>query len=158
HPLFQVMLSVRDHPVRVLELPGLRIEAEDIDAGIAKFALQVTLTESHTPLREPDGITLAVTYAGELFDESTARALGKRLRRLIAGIASGPATHVGDLQLLDPVEWSGLAEVRGAAADRPISFPEVFAAAVAHDPFAVALCSDGTEVTYEALDRWTNRL
>ncbi|WP_245649526.1 non-ribosomal peptide synthetase [Nocardia shimofusensis] len=158
HPLFQVMLSVRDHPVRVLELPGLRIEAEDIDTGIAKFDLQFTLTESHTPLREPDGITLAVTYAGDLFDESTARALGKRLRRLIAGIATGPATHVGDLQLLDPVEWSGLAEVRGAAADRPITFPEVFAAAAAHDPLAVALCSDGTEVTYEALDRWTNRL
>ncbi|WP_228803714.1 amino acid adenylation domain-containing protein [Nocardia higoensis] len=158
HPLFQVMLSVRDHPVRVLELPGLRIEAEDIDTGVAKFDLQFTLTESHTPLREPDGITLAVTYAGDLFDESTARALGKRLRRLIAGVATGPATHVGDLQLLDPVEWSGLAEVRGAAADRPITFPEVFAAAAAHDPLAVALCSDGTEVTYEALDRWTNRL
>src|SRR5690606_37522913 len=59
HPLFQVMLSVRDHPVRVLELPGLRIEAEDVDTGIAKFDMQFTLTESHTPLREPDGITLA---------------------------------------------------------------------------------------------------
>ncbi|HLS75462.1 MAG TPA: amino acid adenylation domain-containing protein [Nocardia sp.] len=158
HPLFQVMLSVRDHPVRVLELPGLRIEAEDVDTGIAKFDLQFTLTESHTPLREPDGITLAVTYAADLFDESTALALGKRLRRLIAGIAAAPATHVGDLQLLDPVEWSGLAEVRGAPADRPVTFPEVFAAAAARDPYGVALCSDGTEITYEALDRWTNRL
>ncbi|WP_280202915.1 hypothetical protein [Nocardia cyriacigeorgica] len=35
-----------DEPVRVLELPGLRIDADDPDAGIAKFDLQFTLTEN----------------------------------------------------------------------------------------------------------------
>ncbi|MBA4856424.1 amino acid adenylation domain-containing protein [Nocardia farcinica] len=158
HPLFQVMLSVRNQPVRVLELPGLRIESEDIDTGIAKFDLQFTLTESHTPLREPDGIAVAVTYAADLFDEDTARALGKRLRRLLAAIAANPTSAVGDLQLLDPAEWSGLAAVRGTEADRPVTFPEVFEAAVQHDRRAVALRCEGTEVTYDALDRWTNRL
>ncbi len=158
HPMFQVMLSVQNHPVRVLELPGLRIEAEDVDTGIAKFDLQFTLTESHTDAKEPDGITLSINYASDLFDEETAQRLGKRLVRLLAGVAANPTTAVGDLELLDPAEWSGLAPVRGAEADRPVTFPEVFETAVNIDRKAIALRSGDTQVSYDALDRWTNRL
>ncbi|MGY2010327.1 amino acid adenylation domain-containing protein [Nocardia gipuzkoensis] len=158
HPMFQVMLSVRNEPVGGLDLPGLRIEAADIDTGVAKFDLQFTLTETQTAQRDPAGITVAVNYAMDLFDEPTAQRLGKRLTRLLAAIAASPTTAVGDLELLDPAEWSGLAPVRGAKPDRPITFPEVFEQAAAVDRAAVALVSDGTEVTYDALDRWTNRL
>ncbi|WP_433192112.1 amino acid adenylation domain-containing protein [Nocardia sp. CA-107356] len=158
HPMFQVMLSVQNHPARVLELPGLRIEAEDVDTGIAKFDVQFTLTESHTDTKEPDGITLSVNYASDLFDEQTAEWLGRRLVRLLAAVAANPTTAVGDLELLDPAEWSGLAPVCGARADRPVTFPELFEAAVNVDRKAIALRSDETQVTYDALDRWTNRL
>ncbi|WP_431970607.1 amino acid adenylation domain-containing protein [Nocardia sp. bgisy134] len=158
HPMFQVMLSVRNRPVRTLELPGLHIEAEDGDTGIAKFDLQFTLTEEQTAQREPAGLTLAVNYASDLFDERTAHGLGKRLMRLLSAIAATPTAAVGDLELLDPEEWTGLAPVRGIEADRPIVFPEVFEAAANVDRTAVALRSDGTHVTYDALDRWTNRL
>ncbi|MEV0342421.1 amino acid adenylation domain-containing protein [Nocardia sp. NPDC050713] len=158
HPLFQVMLSVRNRPLRSLELPGLRIEAEDGDTGIAKFDLQFTLTEEQTAQREPGGISLAVNYASDLFDERTAHGLGKRLVRLLGAIAATPTAAVGDLELLDPEEWTGLAPVRGIEADRPIVFSDVFEAAANVDRTAVALISDGTQVTYDALDRWTNRL
>ncbi|MFG1796632.1 amino acid adenylation domain-containing protein [Nocardia sp. NPDC049149] len=158
HPLFQVMLSVQNQPAGGLELPELRIEAADIDTGIAKFDLQFTLTEAQTPEREPAGITLTVNYASDLFDEQTALRLGKRLVRLLAAIAANPTTAVGDLELLDPAEWSGLAPVRGAEADRPVTFPEVFEAAANIDRAAIALRADDTQVSYDALDRWTNRL
>ncbi|MET9028532.1 amino acid adenylation domain-containing protein [Nocardia sp. NPDC004168] len=158
HPMFQVMLSVRNEPVGGLDLPGLRIEAADIDTGIAKFDLQFTLTETQTPQRDPAGITVAVNYASDLFDEPTAQRLGKRLARLLAAIAANPTTAVGDLEVLDPAEWSGLAPVRGGKPDRPITFPEVFELAASVDRAGIALVADGTEVTYDALDRWTNRL
>ncbi|MGK8557094.1 amino acid adenylation domain-containing protein [Nocardia gipuzkoensis] len=158
HPMFQVMLSVRNEPVGGVDLPRLRIEAADLDTGVAKFDLQFTLTESQTAHRDPAGISVAVNYATDLFDESTAQRLGKRLTRLLAAIAANPTTPVGDLELLDPAEWSGLAPVRGAKPDRPVTFPEVFEQAADVDRAAVALVSDGTEVTYGALDRWTNRL
>ncbi|MEV0246968.1 amino acid adenylation domain-containing protein [Nocardia sp. NPDC050712] len=158
HPLFQVMLSVQNHPVRVLELPGLRITAEDADAGIAKFDLQFTLTESQTAAKQPDGITLSVNYASDLFDEQTALRLGKRLTRLLSAVAANPTAPVGDLEILDQAEWTGLAPVRGAEPDRPVTFPEVFAAAAAVDRDAIALRSGDTQVSYDALDRWTNKL
>ncbi|MFI9503214.1 amino acid adenylation domain-containing protein [Nocardia sp. NPDC052566] len=158
HPMFQVMLSVQNQPMRVLELPGLRVEAADVDTGVAKFDLQFTLTENRTASKDPDGIAVSVNYARDLFDERTARRLGKRLARLLAAVAANPTTPVGDLELLDPAEWSGLAPVRGAEADRPVTFPEVFEAAVKVDRRAIALRSDDTQVTYDALDRWTNRM
>ncbi|GAA5052638.1 amino acid adenylation domain-containing protein [Nocardia callitridis] len=158
HPLFQVMLSVGSDSTGLLELPGLRIEAEDIDTGIAKFDLQFTLTETRNADREPAGIRLSVNYAADLFEESTALRLGKRLVRLLGAIAASPATAVGDLELLDDAEWSSLAQVQGAQADRPVTFPEVFARAARADPAAVALVADGERVTYAALDRWSNRL
>ncbi|MGQ4599010.1 amino acid adenylation domain-containing protein [Nocardia sp. R6R-6] len=158
HPMFQVMLSVRNEPVGGLDLPRLHIEPTDLDTGVAKFDLQFTLTEAHTAHRDPAGITVAVNYATDLFDESTAQRLGIRLARLLAAVAANPTTAVGDLELLDPVEWSGLAPVRGAKPDRPVTFPEVFEHAANVDRAAVALVAEGVEVTYDALDRWTNRL
>ncbi|MCM6775416.1 amino acid adenylation domain-containing protein [Nocardia sp. CDC159] len=158
HPMFQVMLSVRNQPVRVLELPELRIEAADADPGIAKFDLQFTVTESWSARREPDGITVSVNFARDLFDEATAAGLGARLVRLLTAAAANPALPVGDLELLDGAEWSSLAPVRGAEPDRPLTLPEVFEAAARVNPQAVALRCAGTQITYDALDRWTNRL
>ncbi|WP_071927739.1 amino acid adenylation domain-containing protein [Nocardia mangyaensis] len=158
HPLFQVMLSVRNTPVRMLELPGLRIEAVDADAGIAKFDLQFTFTETQTADRVGDGIDLSVNYAADLFDEVTARRLGDRLVRLLTAVAADPNTAVGDLALLDAVEWTALAPVHGSRADTPVTMADVFAAAVARSRDGVALSAGDTVVTYDALDRWTNRL
>ncbi|NKX85831.1 non-ribosomal peptide synthetase [Nocardia coubleae] len=158
HPLFQVMLSVRNNPVRMLELPGLRIEAVDADAGIAKFDLQFTFTETQTGDRVGDGITLSVNYAADLFEEVTARRLGDRLVRLLTAVAADPNTAVGDLALLDAVEWTALAPVHGARPDTPVTLAEVFDAAAARARDGVALSAGDTVVTYDALDRWTNRL
>ncbi|MFI2230466.1 amino acid adenylation domain-containing protein [Nocardia testacea] len=158
HPLFQVMLSVRDEPVRALELPGLSIEAMDIDAGIAKFDLQFTLTECRADDRSPDGIGVAVNYSGDLFDEPTAARLGRRLVRLLGAIAADPGVVIGDLELLEPAEWSALAPLRRADPDQPCTLAEVFAAAANVDRQAVALAGSGVEITYDALDRWSNRL
>ncbi|WP_083864874.1 non-ribosomal peptide synthetase [Nocardia brevicatena] len=158
HPLFQVMLSVRNEPVGTLELPGLRIDTVETDGGIAKFDLQFTITESRTPDREPDGITVAVNYSTDLFDESTAARFGDRLVRLLCAVAANSASAVGDLDLLDPAELSALVPVRGARPDRPVTLPEVFAAAAAVDRKAVALRAGDTEITYDALDRWSNKL
>ncbi|MEU6562780.1 amino acid adenylation domain-containing protein [Nocardia nova] len=158
HPMFQVMLSVRNQPVRTLELPGLRVDALDADPGIAKFDLQFTLTESWTEQREPAGITVSVNFARDLFTAAGAARLGARFTRLLRAAATNPALPVGDLDLLEAAERSALAPVHGAAAGQPLGLAEVFAAAVAADPDGVAVCTGGTRITYDALDRWTNRL
>ncbi|MFD0444970.1 condensation domain-containing protein [Streptomyces indonesiensis] len=45
HPLFQILLSMQDHPDRSLELPGLTASVAPGDLTIAKFDLQFDFQE-----------------------------------------------------------------------------------------------------------------
>ncbi|WP_369028317.1 condensation domain-containing protein, partial [Nocardia farcinica] len=46
HPLFQVMLTFQNTRQASLELPGLSVNGIDYDARLAKFDLQLTLSET----------------------------------------------------------------------------------------------------------------
>ena len=46
HPIFQVALSMNPGQADAYELPGLRIGVEDVDPGVAKIDLQLTLGEN----------------------------------------------------------------------------------------------------------------
>ncbi|MBF0660339.1 MAG: amino acid adenylation domain-containing protein, partial [Rhodococcus sp.] len=71
HPLFQVMLTFQNLPDARLELPGLSISGIDFDAQIAKFDVQLTLSERFTEDGSPAGWGAEFTYATDLFDAST---------------------------------------------------------------------------------------
>ena len=51
HPLFQVMLTFQNMAAAELELPGLSVSGVDFDAQIAKFDLQLTLSEGYRARR-----------------------------------------------------------------------------------------------------------
>ncbi|GAB2729538.1 non-ribosomal peptide synthetase [Nocardia thraciensis] len=158
HPLFQVMLSVHSAAPVGLRLPGVAVEAEQVEVDTAKFDLQFTFVESFAGADEPDGIELSVTYATDLFDGRTAEQLAERFVRLLAAAVAEPRRAVGDLDLLAPSERRELSPVRGRESCGTTSFPDLFAAAVAVDPGAVALRCGTRELTYDQLDRATNRL
>ncbi len=69
HPVFQTMLSFQNLEPARLELPELTVEALDSGVLAAKFDLQVTVE----PLADDDGMRIALTYAVDLFDETTRR-------------------------------------------------------------------------------------
>ncbi|WP_327146071.1 non-ribosomal peptide synthase/polyketide synthase [Nocardia sp. NBC_01327] len=158
HPLFQVMLSVHNVVPGLPQLAEVTAIAEDAAFEVAKFDLQFTLTESQTAHGAPDGIDLCVTYATDLFDAASAEVLCHRFVRLLTAAIGDPATAVGDLDLLDAQEMRTLAPVRGSASVTTATFPEVFAAAVARAPGTVAVCDREIQMSYDQLDRSTNRL
>ena len=80
NPLFQVMLSLQNlgqSMQQSLEVPGLRISGLDVESSAAKFDLQFTVWESDTA-DKVGGLTVALVYATDLFDESSAKSIGKR--------------------------------------------------------------------------------
>ncbi|WP_081872873.1 non-ribosomal peptide synthetase [Nocardia otitidiscaviarum] len=158
HPLFQVMLSVHSTVPGAPRLDGLSVVAEDPGVEVAKFDLQFTLTETRTDRGGPGGIELCVTYAEDLFDRDTVRELCERFRRILAAVVAQPDTLVGDVDLLDARERRALAPVRGAASTGAASFPALFAAAVAAGPDTVAVRDHEIQMSYDQLDRATNRL
>ncbi|MGN2641701.1 non-ribosomal peptide synthetase [Nocardia takedensis] len=104
HPLFQVLLVLQNLAPTALTLPGLTASAVEMSVPLAKFDLQLEVVEATGPDGGPGGLSLAFTYATDLFDESTVRALSDRFALVLAAIAGDRPVAVGDIALLDERE------------------------------------------------------
>ncbi|WP_425299552.1 amino acid adenylation domain-containing protein [Nocardia cyriacigeorgica] len=143
HPLFQVMLSFQNTGQNSLELPGLTVSGVDLPIDVAKFDLQLVLSENG----ENGGITAELIYATDLFDAATMAQFGRRFNRLLAAVAAEPDRAVGDIDVLDAREtdralraWNETANDLGDAS----TLVAEFAAHAAATPDAVALVDPAT--------------
>ncbi|MFE0450385.1 amino acid adenylation domain-containing protein [Streptomyces sp. NPDC058914] len=100
HPLFQVMLALQNNAPAVLELDGGRTELRPTATGTAKFDLFVDVLERHTPEGAPDGLTLHVEYATDLYDAGTAEAFAHALHDALRTVSADPEVRVGELPAL----------------------------------------------------------
>ncbi|WP_346842928.1 amino acid adenylation domain-containing protein, partial [Rhodococcus sp. A14] len=167
HPIYQVALSMNPVQADEYELPGLRIGVEDVDPGVAKIDLQLTLGENLDDTGAPSGIRAEFTYATDLFDESTVRDLAWRLQRILEAVISDPGTAVGDLDLLHDTERAALVPATGRPGLAPVTVPDLLAGAVRSNPDGDALVAptavgvsagETSTLTYRELDAESNRL
>ncbi|WP_037178201.1 non-ribosomal peptide synthetase, partial [Rhodococcus sp. UNC363MFTsu5.1] len=157
-PLFQVALSMQNMGQTSLELPGLRVEALDVDPKVARLDLQVNLSETFDGEGAPTGVRGSFTYATDLFDAATIEAFIARFVRVLESVVSGADAPVGDIEILSRVERAELAARIGAGETEPQTLPELLAAAADRDPSADALVADGRSLTYRELDEQSSRL
>ncbi|GAB4589244.1 hypothetical protein Ntsu_70760 [Nocardia sp. IFM 10818] len=161
HPLFQVALTFQNFPLPALELPGLRIRPEQIDAGVATFDLQFTVTETVGADGRAGGMDIEITYARDLFDAGSIAVLARRFEQVLAAVAADRTVAVGDIQLLSAEEQRrGLYEWPSGGVDiaENVTITARFAAAARIDPDAVAVRAGETTLTYAELDARSNRL
>ncbi|MBF6302794.1 non-ribosomal peptide synthase/polyketide synthase, partial [Nocardia amamiensis] len=155
HPLFQVMLSFQNTGQTTLELPGLTVSGVDLPIDVAKFDLQLVLSEraaapagtTNGTGPAPAGITAELIYATDLFDPATMAEFGRRFGRLLKAIAAEPDLPIGDIALLDQQEtaqalrgWNDTARDLGPAS----TLVEEFAAQAAATPDAIAVVDPAT--------------
>ncbi|MEV4643175.1 amino acid adenylation domain-containing protein, partial [Actinoplanes sp. NPDC049548] len=156
NPLFQVMFALQNVPGDGGEwqLPGVTVGPARTTAEAARFDLSVDMVEQHDAQGGPAGLRGALLYATDLFDESTARSLADRLRRVLTVLAADPATRIGDVDILDPVERALVVDVWNdtAVAVPPATVPELFTAQAARTPSDVAVRSGPDALTYASLD------
>ncbi|MFB8173928.1 amino acid adenylation domain-containing protein, partial [Kitasatospora purpeofusca] len=160
HPLFQTLLVLQNHEEGELGLPGLESAPEPLGLRVAKFDLNIGVTERHAQDGTPAGLEGSVEYSADLYDRATVDTLFARFGRLLAAAAADPAAPIGTLDILAPEERARLTEDWNATAApvRTGSLPGLFAAQAARTPDAVALAHDGGEVGYAELDARANRL
>ncbi|OEJ34561.1 non-ribosomal peptide synthetase [Streptomyces subrutilus] len=160
HPLFQTLLVLQNHEEGELGLPGLESAPEPLGLRVAKFDLNIGVTERRTPDGAPAGLTGSVEYAADLYDRATVTTLFERLGRLLAAAAADPRAPIGTLDILAPEERGRLRdEWNATAAPVPAgSLPQLFEAQAARTPDAVALAHDGGAVCYAELNARANRL
>ncbi|MGW6424729.1 non-ribosomal peptide synthase/polyketide synthase [Nocardia sp. NPDC055053] len=145
NPLFQVMLSLNEDTPRALALSGLAVAGFELPTGVAKFDLELTLTEHRDDDGAPAGLTGAFLYATDLFDATTVAGFAERLRRLLDGVLADPARPVGDIDLLDPAESTEILTAWNATdldLDSAATLASLFADQVAATPDAIAVVVD----------------
>ncbi|WP_276540091.1 non-ribosomal peptide synthetase [Streptomyces hygroscopicus] len=163
HPLFQILLSMQDHPDRSLDLPGLTASVAPGDLTIAKFDLQFDFSERRDAAGAPAGIGGQVLYATDLYDAGTVRRMVRRFLRVLESAVARPGASIAEIDVLEPEETRRLAvEWAGPVREVPAltgSVPDRFAERVAAAPDATALvAADSTTISYRELDRRANRL
>ncbi|HSG40149.1 MAG TPA: amino acid adenylation domain-containing protein, partial [Thermoanaerobaculia bacterium] len=154
-PLFQVALALQNAPAAPLELPGLRTEPLDLDAGVSRFDLTLLLRE------EEDGLAGAAEYAADLFDAVTVERLLRCYRTLLDAAVADPGQRLSELPLLTDEETRQLvAESVGQVADWPgdVLLHEFFEAQARRTPDAVALIGGTERLTFRALDERADRM
>ncbi|MEU5366905.1 condensation domain-containing protein [Streptomyces sp. NPDC005925] len=112
HPFFQVMLTVAADDTdagTVRFADGITGRAADTGLDAAKFDLTWYCAEQHTADGRPDGITVSLTYAEDLFDEDTARLLLDAHLRTLAAFADEPLRRLSELRTLTAGERRALA-------------------------------------------------
>jgi amino acid adenylation domain-containing protein len=157
NPVFQVVLSMNNTPGGgELVLPGLTIDGMGQQDPTTRFDLSLSLAD------HGDVIGGSLTYASDLFDESSVRRLLARWQDLLAAMAAAPGLAIGELSLVGEVEQLQLVHDFNATArayPRDALVHEVFARQAAAQPLAPALVMpDGQELSYGALNARANRL
>ncbi|NMD93864.1 amino acid adenylation domain-containing protein [Rhodococcus sp. BL-253-APC-6A1W] len=148
-PLFQTVLALDVPQPGAVTLPGLDIEVLPVDFGIAKFDLEFAVTEHERHA------TVTLTFARDLFDDTTAALLVERYVRVLESAVAAPDASVGSLNLLSHAEHGELLRRPESVGVRTL--PQLLAEAAA-DPDAPALVSGTRIVTYGELDRRSSAL
>ncbi|GAA5043787.1 amino acid adenylation domain-containing protein [Nocardia callitridis] len=165
NPLFDVMLSFQNNEQPTLELPGLTVSALDTDTVAAKFDLQVNVLPQHEADGSTGELNTVITYATDIYDESTVRAIAGRLERILRAVAADARILVGDIDILDADERERIGAAaepaRGTetlAATPGTALTQALAAAVEDDPDGPAVVFGEDAVSYQDLDARSSRL
>ncbi|MDG4861850.1 amino acid adenylation domain-containing protein, partial [Streptomyces sp. T-3] len=159
HPFFQVMLTLADAVTPAPELPGLTAQAAEAPLDIARFDLTVNFLERRTGADGPGGIGLRIEYATDLYDAPTVQAFADRLIRFLEAAAADPARPVGEIDVLDAMEWQRINEpVAGDLSPRTdTTLPAVISGYAATTPDAPAVVLGERALSYAELDEYANR-
>ncbi|MGH9825589.1 MAG: condensation domain-containing protein, partial [Blastocatellia bacterium] len=155
HPLFQVAIVLQNAPPQELNLKRLRLSKVEVDAGMSKFDLLLSVTES------AGEITGVFEYATDLFEATSISRMAGHYHRLLEAMITEPERRVSEAPILAEhelqqllIDWNDVRRL--FPADRCI--PELFQSQVEQSPEAVAVVFDEQQLSYGELNCRANQL
>ncbi|MFJ9155107.1 amino acid adenylation domain-containing protein, partial [Streptomyces sp. NPDC102270] len=162
NPLFQVMLTVQNTASAALDLSGAgslpSTLASSAGLGASKFDLEVSFGEVFDAQGKPAGIRGKLIAAADLFDAGTAERFAGWLLRVVETVVAEPQTRLSAVDVMGADERRQIVEEWNDTTVEVASstLPGLFAAQVARTPDAVAVVSEGVELSYAELDARAN--
>jgi len=156
-PLFDVMLALQEADTPALDpVPELRVSAEELDVGSARFDLSFNLA------RTADGLVGSIAYDTDLFSAARIERLADHLGMLLTRIPQARQRPIGRLDLLPPAEYRQVTQTfqgLALAPPAPDNLVARFAEQAARTPDAIAVHDPAAgEWTYAELDAQSGRL
>ncbi|MEL6558316.1 MAG: amino acid adenylation domain-containing protein [Bacteroidota bacterium] len=160
NPLFKVLFVLQNAPKSTaegVELKGLTLSAygEKIKET-ANFDLKLTAHETKR------GFNFILNYSTDLYKESTIQRMVEHFQQLLAAIVQSPASSLSELEMLSKDEKHQLLEVFNDPNFSSLLYEgtvvDLFEEQVSKSPEAVAVVSEGKELTYQQLDERSNQL
>ena len=157
-PLFQVAFTMYPGQATTLDalLPGAQLVSTRIPA--AKFDLSVSVTDRVADSEVGRaGYDVEISYATDIFDESTVSDLGQHLVTVLKQMVSDPEQPVGAVDLVHvPVVGDHAAD--SATLPEPATLAELLTSAMASaNPDALAISADG-ETTWASMAAQVSQL
>ncbi|OKH98938.1 hypothetical protein A6A06_25375 [Streptomyces sp. CB02923] len=155
--LFDTLTVFQNYPVDLLDLTGTTARSVTGDLNLASVggrdAAHYPLTFTAMPER------FRLTYRPDLFTRADAQLLADRVVGILGQLAAGPATRIGDIDVLVDGERDRLLHGvnTGAPGAPPATVTGLFERTVRHHAHEVAVVSEEGSLTYEELDAQANR-
>uniref|UniRef100_UPI000B03B323 non-ribosomal peptide synthetase n=1 Tax=Rhodococcus marinonascens TaxID=38311 RepID=UPI000B03B323 len=157
--LFQVLLVVHNFAETRVSLPGLEIEPVDTGSVGAKLDLELDLVERFDVEGRRTGIDGSLTYALDLFEESTVAGFGAMFTAILEAVTVDAAAPVGAIELRGPAERRAVDGWNATAVPGPdVTLVGVFEAQVARTPDATAVVFGDELLTYAQFAARVHRL
>ncbi|MCB9251757.1 MAG: non-ribosomal peptide synthase/polyketide synthase, partial [Flavobacteriales bacterium] len=154
-PLFQVMFVYQNTPeVPELKLGGLKLTRESSPYQATKFDLTLSVLEN------ADTLKLVVQYKTDLFYSSTIQRLTSHFSHLAKRLVENPHASIASLSLLSPEEQKQIESFNQTEVQYPKdkTIVELFEHRVKKTPNQTALVYEGKTMSYQELNRRSNRL
>jgi amino acid adenylation domain-containing protein len=152
-PVFQVLFTTLGEPDG-LEFGDLELSGFEIDIGMSKFDLVISVQESG------QGAAVTINYATDLFEAETIQRMLGHYEQLLKAVVKNPEQRVWNLPLLTQAEREQLERWNQTARDYPRdkTIAGLFEEHAAKAPNLVAVEFEGQELEYGDLNRQANRL
>ncbi|MBV4533891.1 amino acid adenylation domain-containing protein [Pseudomonas sp. SWRI107] len=157
-PLFQVMFNHQSQSrgsQSSQSLAAIAVSAVDWEVKSSQFDLTLETFEAD------EGVTAALTYACDLFDEERITRMGRHWCNLLGSIVADPAQALAELPMLEPEEREqALLGWNATATEYPLDTPvqRLIEAQVQRTPQAEALVFGDVRLSYAELDARANQL
>ncbi|HEY4388158.1 MAG TPA: amino acid adenylation domain-containing protein, partial [Ktedonobacteraceae bacterium] len=155
HSLFQVFFALQNAPQPTMELPELVLQPLEIEHGVSKFDLTLTVEETKEGLRGD------FEYNTDLFEAATIVRMSGHFQTILESIIVQTERPLWQLCLLTPPERQQLLiEWNETQANYPVeqSIQQLIEAQVARTPEAPAISFGGETLTYRELNQRANRV
>ncbi|KAA1242927.1 non-ribosomal peptide synthetase/type I polyketide synthase [Aquimarina sp. RZ0] len=156
-PIFQVMFGIQNSPdVRKLDFGDITLTKYEIENTTSKFDLSFTIIE------EDDYMALDVEYCTALFTVETIERFAAHYKLLLNNILNHPSSTISEITLLSTAEKKQILidfnSTTKTLVSKKITFVDLFQEQVKLTPTAIAIVCDQEEITYDELDRRSNKI